>query len=205
LATGPRLPEVHTARRRRGLGNDLRGTIAMGNGKWVIVGIVGLAIVAAVFSWSYRRRAMRRSMAFWGTEAASLIAHGPRVEAVRLNQSDATVTSDASDRISFDGKLFAVIQRHDMSHARGLTHLRQSLLEDASFDFRSGKRAVQPKWEYAIRFGRGSRTATVLVSLADEQLALVGHARTLSMAPIAAGVAIVLTEQLGSRTVNGQR
>jgi len=177
----------------------------MGNGKWVIVGIVGLAILAAAFSWSYRRRAMRRSMAFWGTEAASLIAHGPRVQALRLNPSDATAASDDQERIPFDSRRFAVIQRRDMSRARGLTHLRQSLLEDASFDFRSAKRAIQPKWEYAIRFGRGSRTATVLVSLADKRLALVGHERTLSMAPIAAGVAIVLTEQLGSRTGYGER
>ncbi|MFV2068278.1 MAG: hypothetical protein ACC645_15000 [Pirellulales bacterium] len=165
----------------------------MRNGKLVIFAIVGLALLAAAFSWSFRRHAMRRTMAFWGTEAALLIAHSHQVEALRLNESDSTAAPTDREVISFDDRRLSVIERHDVSHARGLTHLRQALLDDASFDFLVGQPADRPKWEYAIRFISGDRVATVLVSLADERLAAVDREGTLSMAPIAAGMAIILS------------
>src|SRR5688572_14162169 len=101
----------------------------------------------AAFAWSWNYNRGRKSMEFWGRDAAVLIRQAPQVELWRLagdNDSQAAV-----ERITVGGTPLAVIERTDISQAQGLLHARFALTEDASFDFTEGKPAPQPRWDYA--------------------------------------------------------
>lgn len=179
--------------------DDLTRKRAVRSGKWVILAMVGLALAAAAFSWSFRQQAMRRTMAFWGGGTARLIAQAPHVEGLRLAPADAADRDEAGRLIVVEGRRFRVVAHRDMDHVRGLTHLRHALLEDVSFDFRAAEPSEPPHWEYAVRFGDGDRVATVLVSLADARLAVAGRPGTVSMAPIAKGVGLLLRDEAFGR------
>lgn len=75
-----------------------------------------LAVFAVWFQWGQTRRCL----AFYGSEAAHRIQLAPRVELWRLEPSGPVVRPDEE-------------RRTDVSHARGLVHLRRGLVEDANF------------------------------------------------------------------------
>jgi hypothetical protein len=66
----------------------------MNRGKFVIVAIVAVAMLAAVFSTWYHYRAQHRAQDFWGTRTALLIAEAPQVEALELDDLEPIPTDD---------------------------------------------------------------------------------------------------------------
>jgi hypothetical protein len=80
------------------------------SGKLVIVAILAAAFTAAATSWYFRYHATHRAARFWGPEAAVLIRDAPQVTLYRKVESGT-----------------------DVSHAPGLSHLRNALLEDSNF------------------------------------------------------------------------
>jgi hypothetical protein len=83
-------------------------------GKYLIIGVFAVALTAAAMSWWIRYDTTHRAAEFWGAEASTLIRDAPHVSLV--------VNPQKSDK-----KII------DVSHARGLLHLRSALLEDHSF------------------------------------------------------------------------
>src|SRR5438270_10988443 len=88
------------------------------SGKLVIIGVVTVSLIGAVASWLFRYNATHRAAKFWGPEAAVLIRDAPHVTVKRR---------------PLTGNFFA--NEVDVSHARGLVHLRNALLEDQDFDW----------------------------------------------------------------------
>src|SRR3989304_2712639 len=70
-------------------------------------------------SWWFRYSATHRAAQFWGPQAAELIRDAPHV-----TLRSAAAAADGQDAAD------AAVPR-DVSHAKGLTHLRNALLEDA--------------------------------------------------------------------------
>lgn len=87
------------------------------SGKLLILGIVAAAVLLAGASWGFRYYATHRAAKFWGPVAVQLIRDAPRVHFTEL-QKDRPMS-------------------HDVSSARGLTHLRNALLENRSYEFDS--------------------------------------------------------------------
>jgi len=88
-------------------------------GSLLIVAIFVVAILLAGYSWWFRYQATHRAAEFWGEEAVRMIRDAPRVDALLLetgNQGEPTE-----------------IGRRDVSQARGMTHLRNALIEDRSY------------------------------------------------------------------------
>jgi hypothetical protein len=104
------------------------------SGKLLILGIVGLAIVLAGASWWFRYRATHEAAEFWGPRAVRLIRDAPRVVYRDLQ----TTPPD---------------RKHDVSSARGLTHLRNALLEDRSFEWPASNRPLATKASKMLEFG----------------------------------------------------
>jgi hypothetical protein len=93
------------------------------SGKRLIFGVLALGILAAAASWWFRFSTTHRAANFWGPPAATLIRDAPHV----------TLRTDAP---SADGALGNQTDvPRDISNAKGLTHLRNALLEDSSYDW----------------------------------------------------------------------
>ena len=150
-------------------------------GKIVVGSILLVALAMAAFAWSWNYNRGRKSMDFWGRDAAVLIRQAPQVELWRLagdNDSQAEV-----ERITAGGMSLAVVERTDISQAQGLLHARFALTEDASFDFSESKPANKPRWDYAVRFTRDGHAATVLFDFTNSRVGIAEQDRTARAVP----------------------
>lgn len=119
-------------------------------GRLVVVAMVALGIGAAVTGIAFQRSQTRRCLSFLGREAARRISESPHVELLRV-----AATAQA-------GRL-VVVDRRDISAARGLVHLRRGLVEDANYDWpRDGgtQRLPASSWDWAIVFADSATAAT---------------------------------------------
>jgi hypothetical protein len=93
--------------------------IVQNSGKLLILGILAVALLLAGASWWFRYNATHQAALFWGPEASQLIRDAPSVTLLDLQPGN---------------ELGFMV---DVSHAPGMTHLRNALLEDRSFDWPS--------------------------------------------------------------------
>jgi hypothetical protein len=125
--------------------------VRLRSGQLVIVFILSVALAAAVFAWSYQYQQGRCALAYWGGDGAQLIRAAPRVELLVLGrkggEQDAPGHRHNHER-AFDR---AIIEKAEISDARGLVHARQALLSDASYKSEE-RSAGEPEWHYALRF-----------------------------------------------------
>ena len=153
----------------------------LNRGKLVVSSIFMVALLMAVFAWWWNYERGRKSMEFWGRDAALLIRQAKDVELLRLIP---VVTAGESAQTIDVGPVVYAVERADISRAPGLLHARFALTEDASFEFYATPEngGVLPtsyedgNWQYAVRFNREGKSATVLfdfqnsrVGIAEEQ------------------------------------
>jgi hypothetical protein len=92
-----------------------------------------------------------------------------------------------------------ILARRDAAAARGFTHLRRGLVEDANFDWAAPAPDVVRHWGYALSFADDQRRAVVLIDLEGGWVAEASEAsHQASVAPIATGLRIFLEEQFPS-------
>jgi hypothetical protein len=115
-----------------------------GSGKFVIVGILGLALVAAGGSWLVRYNATHRAARFWGPETARLIRDAPQVKLYReplaIPRAIREALPPGAKESDVDAAGASVNQKItdsaiDVSNAHGLVHLRNALLDDRNFNW----------------------------------------------------------------------
>src|SRR4051794_22605652 len=100
-------------------------------GKLVVLAIVLIAFWAAAISWYFRYQMTHRAAKFWGPESARLIRDAPQVTLYVTPFSGVNAAANpAAAQAIFDKSAI------DVSHAPGLTHLRNALLDDRSFEWR---------------------------------------------------------------------
>lgn len=118
---------------------------AGGSGRWLVVALVCVGALAGGFAWWWNFNRGRRTLEFFGPEAARLIRTAPQVELLKT-PPDASV---------------------DLSQAPGLINARASLLSDASYvwdqtpadsssprltvRFADGKRSVDLTFDFEYR------------------------------------------------------
>lgn len=154
-------------------------------GAWIVGGMLALGAALAVFAVWYQWGQTRRCLAFYGSAAAHRIQVAPRVELWRLDPGGRAVRPESGDR------------RCDVSHARGLVHLRRGLVEDANFDWNEPSSANRPGPAVALAFfdatdsSPESDPGTVVVVHLDELggwLEVAGRPGRLALGRIAAGL-----------------
>ncbi len=156
------------------------------SGKLVILSILSVALLAAGMSWWFRFHATHRAAEFWGPEATLLIRDATVVELIERPQAEAKADNDPPSEAGQGGARPILIERRNISDARGLIHFRNALLEDRSYDWPSrvavpdapqkwGVRFVHdtippltvwfsPDWKLATREERSGRPAAVIFS-----------------------------------------
>lgn len=169
------------------------------SGRWAILIIVVLALAAATFSWTYRRYSVRRSMAFWGPAASEAIARAQHVELLRLAPLGAESRAGQSESVAVPGGRRRVAARRDISHAPGLSHLRNALLRDASYAWQEAPRKEPIVWDYAVRFRGPGRMVDILFDLASKRAGRAASQQFVSIQPIGDGVKVFFEEQFARR------
>lgn len=113
-------------------------------GRWLVIGLVSLAVGLGVFAVWFQWGQTRRCLAFFGPRAARHIQSAARVELWTL---------------ASDGERVRAVSRQDVSAAPGIVHLRRGLIEDVNYrwDLTSpgasrGDRLPAAAWDQAIVF-----------------------------------------------------
>jgi hypothetical protein len=135
------------------------------SGKMLILGVLVVALAAAAAAWWFRYSATHKAAELWGSQAAVLIRDAPRV----------TLRSDAASTDE-EGASETDVAR-DISQAKGLTHLRNALLEDGSYDW-TAKRPADTNWAKSLVFERseGAEPRVVILFSPDFKWAANGSA-----------------------------
>lgn len=128
----------------------------------LVLGLLLVAVGLASFALWFQWRQTRRCLAFYGSDAAGLIQRAPRVEAW-----------ERAPAVHDDG-----VRRWDVTHARGLVHLRRGLVEDANLDWdRVETRPIAADaWQFALAFfaspGAERPAVVLLVERGDDGASL---------------------------------
>lgn len=156
----------------------------MNRGKLVILVMFGVAIGLGAIAVFVRYQQGDRALNYWGTEAAQLIRHAPKVELLWLsNSDDPPAESEILENLTIDGQICTVVRRKDISQSRGLVHARHALITDRSYRFDEPRGDCQPAWVYVLRFTDGDRMATLSFDVCCGRARLVETDREVSIAP----------------------
>jgi hypothetical protein len=120
----------------------------------VILGMLLLGAATSVAAIWYLRGLSRRSVEFWGPQAGALILQAPQVEALLLAPTGPDSAAEQS-----------VVERRDVSQARGLANVRRALMQDASYEWPPSRPDPLLRWSHALRFTDRDRTTTLLFAL----------------------------------------
>lgn len=166
------------------------------SGKLLIAIMLGTGVLAAGASWWFRYTATHRAAQFWGSQPATLIRDAPQVDLLALERTNG---SDAKALFTVADVSWRVAASQDISDAHGLTHLRNALLEDRSFQWPAQAVPAQTEWFHGLRFRDAAAPPLVILFSSDFGLAVVCSpaatpSQAVSCEPIAAGLHEVFVE-----------
>jgi len=147
------------------------------SGTKLALAMVMLALGLGVLSWWYRYESAHQSTVFWGPEAAEWISRPSQVKAFQLDPTAADVESGAesdTSRMKFGNQWYQLTELQDLTNARGMVHLRHSLMTDRNYDWQSVSVDNARQWQWCLGF-YGER-GNVLVLL-DREFITVGKVR----------------------------
>lgn len=170
------------------------------SGKWVILGILALALAAAGGSWVFRYNATHRAVEFWGPQGAQLIRDAPTVLLQRLDDDiKLTPTPQLRDKAALFDSMASAPPPMDISAAHGLVHFRNALLEDRSYRWPEAAVGPDDHWRWAMTFqSKDDRKLTLIFSSdlhnVTKDCPPVEGLRQLSCEPIARGLEEMFAE-----------
>lgn len=134
----------------------------MPSGTKLVVGVSCLALALGIVSWWYRYESAHRSTRFWGPAAADALARPDRVMGYVLRRSGAEPEQREHESLEVGHQVYVVVNRRDLTQARGIKHLDALLLNDRNFGW--GQRVPLPDWNWALEFSSAAGQATVVFS-----------------------------------------
>jgi hypothetical protein len=118
-----------------------------GSGRWLVVALLFLGALAGGFAWWWNFNRGRRTLEFFGSEAARLIRTAPSVEFLKPPPENHV----------------------DLSRATGLINARASLLSDASYEWDQSPSAPGSPL-FTVRFAEGERSVDVTFDFENRTL-----------------------------------
>jgi hypothetical protein len=174
------------------------------SGKLLILAMVGIGLAAAGASWWFRYSATHRAAEFWGPEAARLIRDADKIVLCRVRANDEDADSAADTLLLPDGIARRTVVCRNVSAAPGVTHLRNALLEDHSFDWPATSELPPAGWRWCLAFHDTSAREDVYVwfspdlDFATHSLSAAESPRVASCERIAVGLAEIFAEQFST-------
>ncbi len=155
-------------------------------GQLLSVGMITLAAMAAGFSWYWNVQTTRRCLEFWGPEAALRIASAPKADLLQIGEMDQA--GPAAQVVTNPAEPFVVLQRVEISQARGFSNVRRLLVQDRSFDWTTPPCSFPQSWKLALRFDDDKASSLVLLAPETGLAALNGRIGTAILDPAAAKI-----------------
>jgi hypothetical protein len=166
----------------------------MNRSKWMIVGIVGLSLLAVVASLVWRYLETRDVLEFWGPDAVELIARAEQVELMKLRPISETELPEPP-LLMVDGWPHAIIEISDARKSPGFTNARHALTLSRSFQW-DQQADAEPTWSLALQFSEGEKSVVVLIDPDRRLVRLKNNKRAAVIQPrIADGLATLFDEQ----------
>jgi hypothetical protein len=157
----------------------------MQSGKAVIVSMLILGLAAGGLGVWLRYRQGRRALEYWGVESALLIRDADQVELLELvSAEDPAAASLPGPELVVGNGRWKTSTRRDVTPVPGILHVRQTLLDDNTFDWRAALPACPHTRQYALRFTQGDQRLAVVFDLECKMLRW-GQSRPVSIAPVA--------------------
>jgi len=129
-------------------------------GRAAVLAMIAVAVLAAGFSWWWNFNRGRKSLEFYGAEAATLIRTAPKVEILRP-EPEANI---------------------DISKAPGLLNARASLLSDASYEWNAAHTSQESPL-FSVRFSRGERSVVVTFDFENRTVRHSNNERVVALTP----------------------
>ena len=169
----------------------------MGRGQIVIAGIFGIAVIATVFSLSFRYRATHEALNFWGPQASRLIASPEHVELWKLEPRGALEgESPPGHVLTIADKAYYAGERREVTRAPGFKNAQSALTLSKSFEW--DPENCNPIWSHALVFSRGEEITHVVLSIDCAWVYSPSSKKIASVKPIVEGLAKLFEQQLGS-------
>ena len=145
----------------------------MNSGKLLILVILAIALTAATVAWRHQANRGQRVLQLWGSQNAFLIRRAPSVQ----------LTSQG--------------RQLDITAAAGISHARQALIVDASYDWTAnGNPSAAPNWSHEITFSDVEQGFTLKFDL-EQRLAESGSGVQVRLGEtVADGLKVFLAEQM---------
>jgi hypothetical protein len=168
-------------------------------GKLTVGLLVAAGVLAAAFGWWHGYDRGQRVLALWGPAAAELIRLAPSVQLARIVPvSDGPTQANAQPSVIIGGRPWTIAARRDITQARGLTHARQALIDDPSYDWsRPGPPATaELDWRYMLSFDRRGQVCRLVFAPDPGVLLNVDTGQSAYIGPIRTGLAQFCAEHL---------
>jgi hypothetical protein len=178
----------------------------MSRGQLAILGMVGIALLAAGFGLWWRHVQTRQALEFWGPAAAALIAKADKVEAMLVEPlagPGGESTGRYQEFLRVDSQEYGILAAKEVTSAPGFLNARHALTLGKSFNWQVDPFACQPTWRYAMRFSSPANQVTILLSFPCKLTRRSDSDRMAGIGPIAEGLQAVFNEQLPVLSAGG--
>ncbi|MBA61742.1 MAG: hypothetical protein CMJ76_05185 [Planctomycetaceae bacterium] len=126
-------------------------------GKLVIIGIFGVAILMSVYAWWHNIHTGDQVIQFFGIETATRLRHANKIELLILNDEPAS----SENMLKTSMGRVSVKSVQDMSSTRGLVHMRHIFIQDHTYEWEKGIPEMLSGWSFALRFSDSSGQTTL--------------------------------------------
>jgi hypothetical protein len=140
-------------------------------GKYAVLGMLGLAVLASAFAWYWNVNRGHKSLAFYGSEAAALIRGARTVEIF------ARPSANQIEPPGAEGGVTAMTRQIDISRAPGLLNARSSLLDDHSYDWEISRAADSTEDRVLIRFVNGNEQVMLRFDIGARTVEIIPEGR----------------------------
>lgn len=159
----------------------------MNRGKLAILAMFVIAGILGLVSVGYHTWASHGVLAWWGGDAARLIADAPQCRAIELQPGGGNEPSKRDQTLQIDGQIYRIVRSREVAAVEGLDHLRRGLLDDGNFVWPAQPLPHAEHWTDALVFSDGTRQATVLFDFAGHRVGQPDASTVLAIDQIASG------------------
>jgi hypothetical protein len=114
----------------------------MNAGKWLIFGILTVALAAGVAAWMQRYSRTDAVQAFWGEQTLDLMANAPEVDTLRWTDNPTA-------------------ERRRATVAKGMLNVRYMLGSDFAYQWPAGDLVEAPARAWGLDFHRGAESLQI--------------------------------------------
>jgi len=179
----------------------------MSRGQLTIVGMLGLALMAASFALWWRHDQTRRTLGFWGPTASRLIVSAENVELMLLEPVVDPMESETAEQVfaRIDGVPYRLILKKNVNKAPGFLNARYALTMDRSYDWQGEPSSCEPTWQHALRFSDEADEKTILFCFTCGTARRLDSPRAVGIQRIASSLKKVMDEQLNDESADSTK